>query len=140
MAESRGQRLGRGAQLAFRLAQAAREIAKTHGDCWAQVAAFGLAISRWDQSISRDDFLSGIDQSELIREIDAILDQADLPKILGVYESEGKKPSVYFYEEFTRAYDPTGTRGRGVHYTPRRLSRISSGASRRLSKSASPTR
>ncbi len=106
------------AQLASNLARAAREIARTYPDSTAQFVAFGLAICRWDLSIERIRVLAGFGEPEMIRRIDELLDQADLPALLARYASEGKDPSVDFYEEFFRAFDPARARGRGVRLQP----------------------
>lgn len=105
-------------QLASQLSQIAREIRETYSDLRAQTVPYALLIKRWDSSVAVDPLLSGFSDSAALSQIEECLATIDLNAIRTRYESEAKDPSVYFYEEFLRAYDPTNSRGRGVLYTP----------------------
>ncbi|MEN6300763.1 MAG: type ISP restriction/modification enzyme [Anaerolineaceae bacterium] len=56
----------------------------------------------------------------IVDDIAAILNAADIGKILDKYYKEGKgeDPIVHFYETFLNQYDPATRESRGVYYTP----------------------
>lgn len=105
-------------QLASRLACIARQIRETHGDLLAQTVPYALLVRRWDQSAQLEPLLSGFGDCDCIASIEEVLDCLDLDSLRALYEADGKNPSIYFYEDFLRAYDPASSRGRGVLYTP----------------------
>jgi len=55
-----------------------------------------------------------------VDDIAAVLDAADVKKIIDSFHREGKgrDPIVHFYETFLAAYDPKERERRGVYYTP----------------------
>ena len=103
---------------AARLAESARHIAIAHGDFRAQTVAYALLLRRWDPSADVTGLLDDFDDSRAIGRVEEALDSMGLDALRARYESEGKDPAVYFYEEFLRAYDPISARGRGTLYTP----------------------
>jgi len=56
----------------------------------------------------------------IVDDIAAILNAAEIGKILDQYYKEGKgeDPIVHFYETFLNQYDPATRESRGVYYTP----------------------
>ena len=56
----------------------------------------------------------------IIDDIAAVLNAADISKILQDYYKKGKgqDPIIHFYETFLNKYDPKTREQRGVYYTP----------------------
>lgn len=103
---------------ATRLAEAARQVAAVHGDARAQTVAYALLLRRLNPEFVLDCLLDGFGCRDSLLRIETALDSIDLDGLLSNYESAGRDPAIYFYEDFARAYDPASARGRGTLYTP----------------------
>lgn len=84
----------------------------------AQTIPYALLLRHWEPSADIEPLLNGFDDAQAISRIEVALESFGLDVIRARYEAEGRDASVYFYEEFLRAYDPASSRGRGVLYTP----------------------
>lgn len=100
-------------KLASRLAEIVRQTQNTDCNCDIQHLIYSLFLDRWLESHTLT-----YGNHTITRQLDAVLDKADLSQAFSQYAEEGRDPAVYFFEEFTRACDPIGARGRGVHYSP----------------------
>lgn len=101
--------------LAAQLAQAAHDIADAVGEESAQVLVYGLVMQRWEPAPGEPVLTA---PEALLDQVRRVLDKTDLEAIRRYYLAQGMDPSIYFYEEFTRACDPSAARRRGVHYSP----------------------
>jgi len=103
-------------KLAAPLGETARAIAETDGDFIAQTAAYALLLRAWTGAF--DDLARAVTDRSLVDRIGSLLAATDLCAVFSGYIAEGKDPSIYFYEDFLRAYDSKTSRSRGVHYSP----------------------
>lgn len=93
-------------QLANELASFAHSIGDERGDTAAQAVTYGALLSR---------LASGCNSTDCVHEI---LDRFDLDHLRAYYSAQGRDTSVYFYEEFLRAYDKANSAKRGIYYSP----------------------
>lgn len=101
-------------KLANTLGAAAREIAETNGDLNAQLAIYGLFLDALNGTCDNQDWTSTLSYQHTIVQTKCLLDNVHLQSIF----ADQPDPAIYFYEDFLRAYDPSVSKGRGVHYSP----------------------
>lgn len=105
-------------KLANRLAAAAHTIAPVCGDDIAQVIAYSLFLSKFHPDFEPPNMGKAHLNFPETACIQTVLDEADIGAVFASYTADDKDPSIYFFEEFQRAYDPAASRSRGVHYSP----------------------
>ena len=96
---------------------------RTHGDFSRRMAFENIPHSI---GVLRDVFKyisleePSLQMEVIVDDIAAILNAAEIGKILDQYYKEGKgeDPIVHFYETFLNQYDPATRESRGVYYTP----------------------
>ena len=65
------------------------------------------------------------DIREIAGRVEAVLGEIDLAAVAASYEAGGEDPSIYFYPDFLRAYDPPAARNRASSSRMTGASRVS---------------